>query len=313
MKTLMRITVLLMVTFGSSVSADTTIIDGFSSTNSWGTLLNAPGMNMIIENGQMNYISTTTDNGVAVLSRNAPLLPISQSWSLKVDAHIDPFSLTTHGQFVDVLLGFGKTGDCFNNHISFEFCRGWFSGSNTDYDIGDDIFIDGEDAPELFYVYDLSSPDVALRMDYNASNYTVTFYFDSDGAGNGYNWAPQGSANLMSGTYDMNLDPTNTFTILLLGSSEHQTVTSGQAYLDNLEVTLSIPDPIIKDMSIVSNDFHFSISSELGFPVVIERSANLMDWMSVETNSAEDFSFLFNAPISSNSSQQFYRGKLLLQ
>ncbi|MCX6886322.1 MAG: hypothetical protein NTX27_14925 [Verrucomicrobia bacterium] len=67
---------------------------------------------------------------------------------MKVDVHLDPVSLTTHRQFSDVFLGFGKTGDELNTQVTFEFDRGWWNNS-CDYDIGDDLRINGVDAPAL--------------------------------------------------------------------------------------------------------------------------------------------------------------------
>jgi formylglycine-generating enzyme required for sulfatase activity len=199
----------------------------------------------------MNYTSssTLTRTGGAAVPRIAPLLPFSseatlpttQDWSLKVDVHLDPVAITSPGQFTDVFLGFGKTGDWVNTHVTFEFDRAlWYGGY---YDIGDDVRINGDDAPGLFNVFNLVSPDAALRMDYSATNHTVTYYFDSDGAANGYNWVAQGTANLASGTYNLNLSPSDTFTIFLLGSSGYQNVAVGQAYLSNLEITVNQPGP----------------------------------------------------------------------
>lgn len=215
-----------------------TIIDNFTDPTNWGIPTNAPGNNISIGSGRMNYTTTSTSSGGAIIPRNAPLLPTTQDWSLKVDVHVDPFTLATQGQFADVFLGFGKTGDWFNTYVFFEFDRGWWL-SSYGYDIGDDVRINGVDAPGLFKVNNLTSPDAALRMDYNAANQTVTYYFDSNGATGGYNWVAQGTANLASGTYNLNLSATDTFTIILAGSSEYQTVAAGQAYLSNLEITIN--------------------------------------------------------------------------
>jgi hypothetical protein len=227
----LEVTVLLV-----QVSPAVTITDNFTVPSNWGPpIIFAPGHNMSVGSGRMNYTSTTTDNGGAAIPRNAPLLPTTQDWSMKVDVHIAPFTITAPGPYVDLFLGFGKTGDEFNTHVIFEFDRSlWYGGY---YDIGDDVRINGVDAPGLFNVFNLTSPDAALRMDYNAANHTVTYYFDADGAANGYNWTAQGTANLASGTYNLNLSAADTFTVMLVGSSSNQVVTAGQAYLSNLEIT----------------------------------------------------------------------------
>lgn len=234
----------LIITAGAlafvSIQADVTmagvITDDFTQPKNWGTPLNfSNGANLSVGNGRMNYTSTTANNTGAAIARKTPLLPTTQDWSVKVDVHIDPFDITTDGQFADVFLGVGKTGDWVDTHVMFEFDRGyWHPGF---YDIGDDVRIDGVNAPGLFNVSTLTSPDAALRLDYNAANKTITYLFDADGAAGGYNWVAQGAANLGSGVYNLNMGPADTFTLLLVGSSEEQTVAPGQAYLMNLEIT----------------------------------------------------------------------------
>ena len=220
-----------------------TITDNFTNPANWGPpLTSGPDANLSVSSGRMNYTASATNNAGAVIPRLEPLLPTTQDWSLRVDVHVDAFPLTTVGHFTDVFLGFGKTGDWFNNHVIFEFDRGWWSGG-PGYDIGDNVSINGVRTPDLFTVHNLSSPDAALRMDYAAANHSVTYYFDSDGAANGYNWTAQGTANLASGTYNLSLGATDTFTVILVGSAELQTVAAGQAYLSNLVISVaSLPD-----------------------------------------------------------------------
>ena len=196
---------------------------------------------MSVGNGRMNYtaIGTLTTTGGAAIPRNAPILLTTQDWSMQVDVHVDPFAIASQGQFADVFLGFGKTGDWFNTHVTFEFDRGWWHSGF--WDIGDDVRINGVDAPGLFHLSNLTSADAALRMDYSAANHTITYYFDADGAAYGYNWVAQGTTNLTSGTYNLNLSATDTFTIFLLGSSGYQNVAAGQAYLSNLVITVTAP------------------------------------------------------------------------
>lgn len=230
---------LLLLTLLGTVQAST-ITDNFTDPTNWGIFISQGGGNISVGSGRMNYTSAATNNAGAVIPRNTPLLPTTQDWSLKVDAHLNATTLTTSGQFSDVFLGFGKTGDYVNTHVTFEFGRGyWGNPAHNGYYVGDDIRISGGDTPALFDNWNVTSPDVALRMDYSATNHTVTYYFDGNGATGGYNWVAQGTANLASGTYNLNLSPTDTLTIFLLGSSELQTVTAGQAYLSNLEITVN--------------------------------------------------------------------------
>ena len=220
------------------------ITDNFTTATNWGTPVGQDG-NMSVGSGRMNYTSSSTldKTGGAGIPRSAPpILPTTNDWSLQVDAHLDPFVLVTNnGQFSDVFLGFGKTGDWVNTHVTFEFGRGWWNSMNDlhkGYYIEDNVRIGGVDAPVLFNNWNVASSDVSLRMDYSAANHTITYYFDGDGPANGYNWVAQGVANLSSGTYNLNLGPNDTFTIVLIGSSGYQNVADGQAYLATLVITL---------------------------------------------------------------------------
>lgn len=217
------------------------ITDDFTNPANWGApLAFSPQSDMSVANGRMNYTCTSTAEGGAAIARKTPLLPTTRDWSLKVDVHVDPFTVSSEDQFTDVFLGFGKTGDWVDTHVMFEFDRGGWRNFN-DFDIGDDVRVNGVDAPGLFNVDGLTSPDAALRMDYNAATHTLTYLFDADGAAGGYTWVTQGTANLASGPYNLKLRPTDTLTVLLVGSSEYQVVQPGQAYLTNLEITLADP------------------------------------------------------------------------
>ncbi len=230
---------LALATLLTQVSLAVTITDNFATATNWGSILSKGGGNISVGSGRMNYTAATTANSGAVIPRNTLLLLTTQDWSLKVDAHLNATTITTEGQFSDVFLGFGKTGDYVNTHVSFEFGRGyWGNPNHKGYYVEDNVRINGIDAPVLFMDWDVISPDVALRIDYSAANHTVIYYFDADGATGGYAWVAQGAANLASGTYDLGLGAADTFTVFLIGSSEGQTVAAGQAYLSNLEITV---------------------------------------------------------------------------
>jgi hypothetical protein len=248
---------LTFVAVRAEVSWAAVITDNFTAPGNWEKpVLFSKGSNLIIANGRVNYTCSAAEGGGA-MARKTPLLPTTRDWSLKVDVHLDPFAITSDDQWVDVFLGFGKTGDWVDTHVIFEFARGyWHSGF---FDIGDDVRIDGKDAPGLFNVNDLTSPDAALRLDYNALNQTVTYWFDENGAAGGYNWVAQGTANLASGVYDLKMRPADTFSVLLVGSSENQTVAAGQAYLANLEITVAGPE----EPSGPSGDYERTVTDRL--------------------------------------------------
>jgi hypothetical protein len=236
----------LLVALCSLPALAVTVTDTFTNAANWEAFLFAgPEYNLAVTNGRLNYTATVTNEGGAAVRRIAKDLPgntnvlyLTQDWSLKVDVHIDPLTVTAYDQFTDVFLGFAKTGDEFNTHVIFEFDRGGWEYFN-DYDIGDDVQINGNAAPGLFNVSGLTSPDAALRFDYNAASHTITYLFDANGATGGYNWASMGTTNLASGTYDLQLGASDTLTIILVGSSALTVVSNGQAYLDNLEITVT--------------------------------------------------------------------------
>lgn len=241
--------VLGIMTLLPRASTALTVTDGFTSAANWEIpFTSGPEYNLGVSSGRMNYTATTTNVGGAVVRRIANDLPgntnvllTTQDWSLKVDVHVDPFTVTAYEQFTDVFLGIGKTGDELNTHVTFEFDRGGWEYFN-DYDIGDDVRINGEDAAGLFNLSGLTSPDATLRFDFNAASQSITYRFDADGATGGYNWVTMGTANLASGTYNLQMNATDTFSIILVGSSAHQAVAAGQAYLDNLEITVPTTD-----------------------------------------------------------------------
>ena len=126
----------------SQVSPAQTITDNFTDPTKWGAVTQYQGSGtMSLGSGRMNYTSTSTEVSGAAIPRTAMDLPTvsilstTQDWSLKVDAHLDQFELTTEYQFSDVFLGFGKTGDEVNTGVLFEFGRGWW-GSHNGYYIG---------------------------------------------------------------------------------------------------------------------------------------------------------------------------------
>jgi hypothetical protein len=219
----------------SQVSPAQTITDDFTDPSNWGTPFTTPGKNISVGSGRMNYTSTTTGGDGAGIARNAPILPTTQNWSIKVDVHVDPFTIMALDQGTSVFLGVGKTGDWLNTQVILGFDRDWWYPDY--YGVNDDVKCNGVDAPRLFNVNYLPSPDAALRMDYDAANPTITYYCDTNGATGGYNWVVLGTANISSGAYNLHLSPSDTFTIILAGWSELQVVAAGQAYLSNLEIS----------------------------------------------------------------------------
>ncbi len=228
-----------------------TITDNFTDASAWGSVISQASGSIAISNGCMAYVSSTTNKALAAMSRNLPPLSVTNDWSLKVDAHLDAFALVVTDQWSDVFLGFGKASDVVNNHVTLGFGRGWWANG---YEIEDGVGIGGTNAPELFIVRGFTSADVSLRLDYSAASQTVTYYFDSDGATNGYNWVAEGTASLASGTYNMNLSATDTFTLFLGASSENQTVTSKQAYFTYLRITTNAVPTVVTGTATNVND-----------------------------------------------------------
>lgn len=216
-----------------------TIIDKFNDPSAWRDVFKFDAKSDIsVGNGRLNYTSATTREAGAVIFRRSPLLPTNKNWSIQVDAHIDPFKLTKQNQFTDLFLGVGKTDDWRNTNVKFEFCRGKWGQEPDDYDIQDDMDVNGRDMPKLFGMEGLDSPNVSLRMDFSAAKQTITYLFDGDGPAGGYQWVKQGTMVVDGGKYDLKMTSKDTFTIMLVGSSERQKVAKSQAWLDNLRITV---------------------------------------------------------------------------
>ena len=218
------------------VRAQTTTVDDFTDPSKWKLLGSSSGATtMTVAAGRMNYVTTSAGDEGAGCEWNGPKLPIDRNWSIRADAHIDSFTLTTYGQFADVFLGIGRTGDTWNTNVNFEYDRGyWHSGSG--YDIKDDVRVSGNDVAGSFSSNIAAAPDVSLRMDYTAATRTITYYFDANGSAGGYSWVYMGALPLGPTIDSLGIGPAETFTVILIGSSELQKVASGQAYLTNLQV-----------------------------------------------------------------------------
>lgn len=163
-------TLILCLLLALPLPAQTTTTDDFTTPSNWTAVkVSSPATALSVANGRMNY--TTTSSGVsgAIATWNGPKLPANQNWSLAADAHIDAFAMASFGQFVDVFLGVARTSDILNTNVLLEFDRGnW--GAGLGYDIGDSITVEGSEVTGILDEYNLTSPDVSLRMDYNAAD-----------------------------------------------------------------------------------------------------------------------------------------------
>ena len=115
-----------------------------------------------------------------------------------------PSTSRSEGQFSALSLGFGKTGDEINNHVMFEFGRGWW-GTQNGYYLEGNGRTNGTDAPALFEARNITITAAmsSLRLDYDSLHRRLTFFWDDDAATGGYNWVGYGGTFLSSGTYDL--------------------------------------------------------------------------------------------------------------
>ncbi|NOS70096.1 MAG: leucine-rich repeat domain-containing protein [Verrucomicrobia bacterium] len=217
-------------------SAALTITDTFTNSANWGTPFAESGKNMAVANGRMNFTSATAGGGGAGLTRNTPFLTTTQSWSVKVDVHINPFLITNEAHGVSVFLGVGKTSDYLGTHILLGFDRDWWDPAF--YGVNDDVQVNGVSVPGFTNMNYLPSADATLRLDYNSANQMISYYCDVDGPAGGSGWTLLGTTNIASGTYNLQLTASDTLSVLLAGWSEGHVVTNGQAYLDNLEIAM---------------------------------------------------------------------------
>ncbi len=238
MKTFQNRTLILGLLLALPLHAQTTTTDDFTNPSNWNVIrVSSAATTLAVANGRMNYTTSSSAASGAIATWSGPKLPVNQNWSLAADAHIDAFTMPTANQFADLFLGVARTSDIFNTAFLLEFDRGnW--GDGVGYDIGDDITVAGSDVSGILNEYNLTSPDVSLRMDYNAAARRLTYYFDSNGATGGYSWVSKGILPLDATFDSIGLSSSETFTVMVVGSSELQTVASGTAYLSNLRVTV---------------------------------------------------------------------------
>jgi hypothetical protein len=92
--------------FFRTAGAQTPIIDDFSDPSNW--LLvdrSTTAVDSAVSGGKMNYMTTSSgaEEEFVVMKRTGPFLPMTQNWSLSVEAHIDPFPLDGQAeQLVDL-------------------------------------------------------------------------------------------------------------------------------------------------------------------------------------------------------------------
>ncbi len=228
-----------------AVSAAETV-DNFTDASNWGAPIPMEGAGgLAFANGRLNFTSPSMGNAGAAIARKEPSLPFDQSWSLQVDVHLDPVALTTDGQFSDVFLAVGRTGDEVNTLVMYEFGHGLW-GAPGGYYLGDTVNVNGKKVEDKRFgggLLNITATESALRLDYDGATHTLTYSFDADGPTAGYQWTPQGTANLASGTCNLGMSAGDTFTIILAGSSAYQTVDVGQAYWSNLVITTGTVAP----------------------------------------------------------------------
>jgi hypothetical protein len=91
-------------------------------------------------------------------------------------------------------------------------------------------------------------------------------------------------------------------------SSPYGSVTSLVAAL-----TVQVPPQIVTGdgmLGVVSNQFGFNVSAAAGEAVVVEGSADLVNWTPVCTNTPSGGSFYFSDACWTNSPGRFYRARL---
>ena len=289
------------------------ITDSFTNAQNWNAPFADAGKGLVLTNGRMNFISSTTAGGGSGTTRTSPFLTTTQDWSIKVDVHIDPFTITSEDHGVSLFLGVGKTGDYFNTHVLLGFDRDWWDPAF--YGVNDDVLTNGTPAPGLFNVNLLPSADATLRFDYQATTSDLRYYCDTDGVANGVNWVLLGTANLGAGTYDLNFGPTDTFTVLLAGWSNLQVVTNGQAYFDNLEITYATttpPTPPILSLLRSNGVSLITITGEAGSRFALEHLTVFApgnNWTTISTNTLTALPLVISDVQSAGNVARFYRAR----
>ena len=247
---------LLLLVLGLPVLSAQTYTDNFTDPAMWvvlGTPYSTSTMSLL--NNRANFICTDSGSGLAAMGWYGSALPVNRSWSISVNLHLTAFPLTGQGPRAEGIIGFGKIGSTTDSHIGINYYR-HLSDHNNGFVVSSDNRINGVDQASVFWSGNLTGPDVALRLDYNAVSRAVTYFFDADGSGTGAGWVPMAAAEVGRGALDLQLSDTDAFGLYIVGSSDQLSIPLGMEYFSSFVASI---DPPVGADTIRLADYYYPV------------------------------------------------------
>lgn len=226
----LRSTLLVLAACSASVavSAQTTLLNdplGSTPVGTWSSAVpsGAPaegGGALTFTAGGLEYTAatpTSQDTGYRTLTSTAA--PSTSDWVARVNVNLDAFTSATltNDQWVNLNLQVVHVNSSLNpvasgNNSSFAIDR-YTSGGTVVR--GLEVFLPGgSETPILSVATDTTA--ATLRIAYSASAKTLSYFYDPDGAANGYAFTALGSATSIS---SWSIAPTDNFVFMLIGGS----------------------------------------------------------------------------------------------
>jgi hypothetical protein len=158
--------------------------------------------------------ATGSDSGYRTLTSYAA--PTTSNWSVRVNAHLGSFAGLSAGQYVNLNLIVVDSANSGTRNASLALDRYATSGGAVVR--GVEVYFPAS-ASSAFANTTTNSNEVTLRVDYNSTAKTLTYYYDGDGAANGASFAQLGNASDLT---SWGMGPSGTFGLLLVGGSGAQ-------------------------------------------------------------------------------------------
>lgn len=186
--------------------------------------------------------ATTDDIGIATLT--AFQASTTYGWTVQVDVHLAASAGLTTSQYANLNLLVAKATDWQNYNANIALDR-YNNGTSVVLDIDNYIKTAGAET-HLGEIVN-GTTDATLLIAYNATNNTLTYSYDANGATDGYNYVTAYTESISG----WNMTSTDHFAFILAGgagttntsnSLTGPTISTTDAYFTNFSVS-SVPEP----------------------------------------------------------------------
>ena len=230
-----------------SALAQYTGTSNFDDLTNWLTPVGTGGGVLAINTGVLEYTSTLTTNQ-AYTAWTLGNAPYASDWAARVDVHLANSGLTS-GQWVNLNFSAANSADVPGDGsglnmdmITVAIDRYYDAGTVSGFEGTMNAFISPDNATATPVYANSATTDASLAITFNSTTKMISTFYDADGVIGGDNWVALTSYNIGSSTYNWGMGPSDTFSLVLIGSSSSIGITTGQAYFDNFAVT-AVPEP----------------------------------------------------------------------